>query len=156
MHRDQRLGSVRKIDQAAAVPVDRGNLAKHALRRGRAHRHHQFGVDRGQFALVPWPARHDLRRIRLLVQADFSARHKFEMLHRVGDVNLAAIDAGLLQRAVEHLPGGPDERFAGEVFLVAGLLADQHDAGPLRAFAEYGPGRVFPQWTGVAIGGQFA
>ena len=78
------------------------------------------------------------------------------MLHRVGDVNLAAIDAGFLQRAVEHLPGGSDERFAGEVFLVAGLLTDKHDAGPLRAFAEHGLGRIFPQWTGMAIGGQLA
>ena len=67
------------------------------------------------------------------------------MLHRIGDIDLAAVDAGFLQRAIEHLPGGTDERLAGEVFLVAGLLADQHDRGVLRAFAEHGLGRVFPQ-----------
>jgi hypothetical protein len=41
-------------------------------------------------------------------------------------VGLLALDAGFLQRAVEHLSGRSDERFAGEVFLVAGLFADQH------------------------------
>ena len=78
------------------------------------------------------------------------------MFYRVGDVDLLAVDAHFLQRAVEHLPCRSDERFAGEVFLVAGLLADQHQLGVLRAFAEYGLGCVFPERAGAAIGGLFA
>jgi hypothetical protein len=78
------------------------------------------------------------------------------MLYRVGDVNLRTVDAGLFQRAVEHLPRRSDERLAGEVFLVAGLLADQHDPGLLRAFAEHGLRRAFPEMTGAAIGGLLA
>ena len=78
------------------------------------------------------------------------------MLHRVGDIDLRPVDAGFFQCAVEHLPGRSDKRFAGEIFLVAGLLADQHHLRMLRAFAEHGLGRIFPERTGAAIGGLLA
>ena len=39
---------------------------------------------------------------------------------------------------VEHLAGRADERAAGEILLVARLLADEHDRGVERAFAEHG------------------
>ena len=58
------------------------------------------------------------------MQADFSARDKFEMFDSIGDVNFLARDAGLFQRPVEHLAGRPDERLAGEVLVVARLFAD--------------------------------
>ena len=69
---------------------------------------------------------------------------------------MSAVDAGFFQRAVEHLPGGTDERLAGEVFLVARLLADQHDPRGRRAFAEHGLGRVLVERAGAAIGGFLA
>ena len=50
-----------------------------------------------------------------------------EVLHRVGDENLAARNSSIRQRAVEHPPGRADERLAREVFLIAWLLAHQHD-----------------------------
>jgi len=61
-----------------------------------------------------------------------------------------------LQRPIEHQPGRSYERFAGKIFLVAGLLADQHDLGVLRAFAEHGLGGIFPEMTGAAAAGFFA
>src|ERR1700676_752304 len=70
-------------------------------------------------------------------QADFSARDEFEMFHRIGDVDLVAVDADFFQRPVEHLPVRSDEWLAGKVLLVAGLLADQHHLGSLRTFAEH-------------------
>ncbi len=73
------------------------------------------------------------------------------MFYRIGDVNLVAVDAGFFQRAVERQPRRSDERFAGEVFLVARLLADQHHLGIPRAFAEHGLRRVFPEMTGAAM-----
>jgi hypothetical protein len=87
------------------------------------------------------------------VQADFSAQHKFEMFHRIGDVDLLAVDAGFLQRAVKYLSGRSHERFAGKVLLVAGLLADQHHLRVLRPFAEHGLRRVFPEVAGAAAAG---
>jgi len=79
-----------------------------------------------------------------LMQTDFAARHEFEMFDRPGDVDFASVDAGLDQGAVEHMPRRTDERLAGEVFLVAGLLANQHDARVRRAFAKHSLGRIFP------------
>src|SRR5438045_3579111 len=67
------------------------------------------------------------------------------MLHDVGDVHDSAIDPRLLERAIEQLAGGADERMTGEILLVARLLADQHDARAFRPFAEHGLRGVFPQ-----------
>ena len=143
------------MSRPRVLPIRR-DLAEHALRGGGAHRHDELGLDCRNFPLIPLPAGLDLRRCRFLVQADLSARHKFEMLHRVGDVDLVAIDAGFGQRTVEHLAGRADEGMAGEVFLVAGLLADQHDGGVLRAFAEHGLRRVLVERAGAAMRGLLA
>jgi hypothetical protein len=80
----------------------------------------------------------DLARLRLLVDAPFAPRLVLEVLHRIGDVDLVASDAGSLERAVEHLAGGPHERTAGQILLVAWLLADEHERGIGRPFAEDG------------------
>lgn len=62
----------------------------------------------------------------------------FEMLHRVGDIGLRALDAGLGQRAVEQLPGWADEGMAGAVLGIARLLPNQQQGRGHRAFAEHG------------------
>ena len=67
---------------------------------------------------------------------------ELEVLDRVGDVDARAVDPGLLQRRVEQLAGRADERPSGEVFLVARLLADEHDRRVERPFAEHGLGRM--------------
>lgn len=59
-----------------------------------------------------------------------------EVLDRVRDVDRPAIDPRLHQRGIEQLPGGADEWLAGDVFLVARLLADQQHAGPFTAGTE--------------------
>jgi hypothetical protein len=61
-----------------------------------------------------------------------------EMLDRVGDESVLARDARILERGIENVAGGPDERLAGEIFLVARLLADQHEFGAARSFAWHG------------------
>jgi hypothetical protein len=90
------------------------------------------------------------------VQADFPARKEFEMFDRVGDVTLVAIDAGIIQRAVEHLARRPDKGMTGEVLLVTGLFADQHHLRMCRSFAEHGLRCVFPQVAGAAVRGLLA
>jgi hypothetical protein len=55
-----------------------------------------------------------------------------------------------------HLPRRPHERLAGKILLVAGLFADQHHSGSLRAFAEHGLRRVLPEMTGAAAAGFIA
>ena len=47
-------------------------------------------------------------------------------------------------------PAGPTEGAAGQVFLVAGLFADHHDAGVRRSLAEHDLGRGLPQLAAAA------
>ena len=59
-----------------------------------------------------------------------------EVLHGVRDVDVVAIDAGGVERAVEQLPRGSDEWVAGLVLLVARLFANDDHARARRSFAE--------------------
>jgi len=67
-----------------------------------------------------------------------ASRRRFppEVLNHVGDVDVGAIDPGILQGAVEDPAGGADEGVALDVLSVARLLADEHHAGSLRSLAE--------------------
>ena len=77
-----------------------------------------------------------------LCSAPLAARLVLEVLHGVGDVDVRAVDARRLERAVEHLARGADEGAPGKILLVARLLADQHQGRIGRAFAEHGLGGV--------------
>src|SRR6185369_10029109 len=72
---------------------------------------------------------------RRLVDATLAAQLELEVLDRVGDVDLAARDAELLERAGEKLPGRTDEGTALQILLVARLLAHEHQPGAAAAFA---------------------
>ena len=64
------------------------------------------------------------------------------------------VDAGLVEDLVEHLAGRPDERLAGNILLVAGLLADEDDLRILRPFAEHGLRGVAPERAAAAALGR--
>src|SRR5262249_16322003 len=91
----------------------------------------------GGAGMVQNPAAFDLVSIGPLVQPPLAAHFVLEVLHRVGDENLGPRNPRIRQRPVENAPGGADEGLAGEVFLVAGLLADQHDVGGFAPLARY-------------------
>jgi hypothetical protein len=57
------------------------------------------------------------------------------------------------QRLAQQLTGRTDERLAREVFLIAGLLADQHHARIRRTLAEHGLGAALPQVAPAASRG---
>ncbi len=67
------------------------------------------------------------------------------MLHRVGDVNGVALDPRGFERLIEHSAGRAHEGFAGNVLLITGLLADEHNLRRLAAIAEHGLCCVLPQ-----------
>ena len=94
----------------------------------------------------------DLRPVRLLVDASLALALPLEVLDDVRHVCEGAVDAGFLHRLVEEAARGPDERLAGPVLLVAGLLADEHDVGLRRAFAEDRLRPGFPERAGLAAG----
>ncbi|MNT08931.1 hypothetical protein D3C72_1436900 [compost metagenome] len=80
-----------------------------------------------------------------LVQAHLAAPFVVEMLHRVGQVQRAALDAQFLQRAVQQLAGRSRKGAATQVLDIAGLFAHQHDACIGTTFAEHGLGGRLPQ-----------
>src|SRR6185437_15127311 len=123
---------------------------------GGAHGDDELRLDQVAFEIEPEAAGADLAGIGLLVDAALAPRLEFEMLDGIGDVSGAAIDPGGLQRLVEHLPGRPDKGFSGKVFLVAGLLADEHHGRLARTFAEDGLGRVFIERAAGTGGGRLA
>ena len=141
------------IDQASAAFVDRCDLAKHALRRGRSHRYHQRRFKRSAFALVPWrAASSNLCRVWLQVQANFSPQNEFEMFYRVGDIDLRPVDTSLIQCTIKHLACRSDRGLTREIFHRRGVLANEHY--PARSVAlrqtqsEWHP----PERAGAAIG----
>ena len=60
-----------------------------------------------------------------------------KMLDRVGDEDAASRVAGVAQRAVEDMPGRPDEGSPDQILAVARLLADQHQPRPCFALARH-------------------
>jgi hypothetical protein len=78
------------------------------------------------------------------------------VFHRVRDVNLGSINSGVLERAVHDFPSRTNKWFAGHIFVIAGLFANQHHRCALRPFAKNSLGRSFVQMTCSAVSCCFA
>jgi hypothetical protein len=139
------VGEPGALDRLAAVLRHPEAAPEERLSRRRAERNEHVRSDESQLGVEPRPARGELRRVGLVVDPALAARLPLEVLDRVRDVHLTAIDAGFLECFVEHAAGGPDERMTGDVFLVTGLLADEHYLRRCRAFTEHGLRCVAPQ-----------
>ena len=142
MHRHPSFRAAFQRDGRAARAADRHGLAQHRARGGRAERHHQSRPHDTQFLRQPPAAGLHLARVGGLVDAPLAAPLELEMLDRVGDIGAGAVHARLGQRLVQQLPRRPDEGPPGQILLVAGLLADEHQRRVQRAFAEHGLRRV--------------
>ena len=103
------------------------------------------GLNVFNFAFQPLVAGIDLALRRGLVQPPLAAQLPLEVLDRVGDVEVLAVDARRLERAVEEASGRPDEGQPLLVLLVARLLADQHHPRVRVAGAEHRLRGVRPQ-----------
>ncbi len=126
--------------------------AHERLRGRRAEGHDQFGPQGVELGGEPGPAGVGLAAGGLLVDAP-AARlelRELEVLDRVGDVDVRAVDAGPVERPVEQAPGGAGERLAGRVLDVAGLLPHHDEAGPRGAGAEHRLRRVAEQVASLA------
>lgn len=108
----------------------RAAVAPSATMTARLH-HRPFKVEPDLAAL-------DFVGVGTFVQAPLAAHLMLEMLHGVGDEDLRARDLRLRQGVVEDLASGADERLAGEIFLVAGLLAHQHELSAPASLARDG------------------
>ena len=75
------------------------------------------------------------------------------MLHRVGHVDLAPVDARLGQAIVEEPSRRTDEGMTLEILAVPGLLSDQEEPGADGTLSKDRLGGAPPQWTGLAGSG---
>jgi len=114
----------RRRKHTPALHGDARARAEERLRRGRTERDDGLWLDRLELRLEPRPAGAHLARVGLRVDPQLAARAPLEVLHGVGEIDLAALEAGPRERAIEQLPRRPDERPALAILLVARLLAD--------------------------------
>jgi len=84
------------------------------------------------------------------------ASDPLEVLDRVGDVGVGAVDARFLQRLVEQPARRPHERPPFEILLVAWLLPHQDQSGGLQAFAEHRLGPRSPKRARAALTGSLS
>src|SRR4051795_9646992 len=98
-------------------------------------------------------ARVDVKALRRLVDAPLSALLEVEVLDRVRDIDVLAVDAGSLEPLVQLAPGRADERTPLAIFVVARPLAYAPHAGLFHPLAEDSLGRPPPQRAAATLGG---
>src|ERR1051325_2176832 len=145
MHSGKHNRSERRRHALSALGRDLELTAEQRLRRGRPHAHERLRLHDRELVVYARAVRVDLALVRTLVDPPLAARLPFEVLDDVGDVDGFAIDARFFERAIEQFAGRTDERMALQVFVVARLLADEHQFRALRSFSKYGLPRVLPQ-----------
>jgi hypothetical protein len=131
-------------------------FAEDGLGGGDAEADDEVGLDGAEFGFEPGATGGDFAGVGFLMETAFAARLPFEVFDGVGDVERFAVDAGGAECAIEELAGGADEGFSGAIFLVAGLFADDEDAGAGRTLAEDRAGGAAPEWTCAARRGRGA
>jgi hypothetical protein len=72
-----------------------------------------------------------------LMDAALAARHILEVFDRIRDIHQRTVNAGLGKSAIEDATGRSHERSALQIFLIAGLLADEHDGAGYGPLAEH-------------------
>src|SRR6266567_1011279 len=112
---------------------DRYGATEQAAGGGGPQGDHEFRLDDRALEIVPPPAAFDLVGVRPLVQPALAAQLELEMLHRVGDEHLVAVESRVRQGPVQHTACRSDERLAGDVLVGSRLLADQHQCRRSRA-----------------------
>src|SRR5688572_32919314 len=136
--RDHAWRPGRVAQRLAALLGDLELVAEHRLGRRRAQGDDHVRANDFDLGLEPRFTCRDLPRARLGVNAPLAALFELEVFDGVGDVDFAAVDADFFQDLVEHRAAGADERLARAIFLIARLLADEHDARVGGTFAEDG------------------
>src|SRR5437867_3103574 len=150
MVRGDRLRRPARRREAAAVLRDLELVAEDRASGGGTQADEHLRLEQGQLGFEPRAARVELARSRRLVDPALATLLELEVLDRVGDVELLARQTRFGECPIEHLARRPDERGALEIFLVARLLADEHDARVGRAAAEHGLGRVAVEIAALA------
>src|SRR3989441_8046559 len=152
MKRGDRLLRPARGKEPAAVPEQAEIGGDDRARRRRAEADEHLGLDRRDLGLHPGAAGRQLAQARRLVDAALAALDELEVLDSVRDVEPLPVQAHRDQRAVEHLARRADERRALQILLIAGLLADEDDAGIGGAAPQDPLGRVTVEVAAPAAG----
>ena len=89
----------------------------------------------------------------LFVDPPLSTKRELEVLDRIGDIDRRAIDPRLFECFVEKGTRWTNKWPAGQILLVAGLFADEHDVGIERPFAKDRLRRIPVKVTALASPG---
>src|SRR6184192_4408592 len=85
-----------------------------------------------------------------------TSRLPFKMLYCIRHIDVASIDSSLFERLVHDFSRWPDERLAGDIFVVSRLFAHQHDWRAVGSLAKDGLGRALVKMTCRAFARSFA
>lgn len=109
--------------------------------------------DNGEFFVEPRATGANLRISRLFVNAPLPALcgRPLEVLDRIGEVHIGAVDPSFSQGQIQNPSRRPYERAPLAIFDIPRLLADQHDGGMRRTFAEDRLSCTFPEITLLAL-----
>lgn len=116
----------------SVVPGEPISRTQQRLRRRCAQAHDDSRLDQRDLGLEPRTARGNLRGVRFLMDPAFASFFEFEVLDDVGDIYGGSVDAGLAQGAIEQFASRTYEGKTLKIFVVAGLFANEYDAGTTR------------------------
>src|SRR5262249_16649340 len=125
--------------------------AKQCLSGSRSEANYYSRFYRSDFSFEPGTAGGDVHRSRPLVNASLASRFPVEVFDYVCDVDLCAVDAAVDHLFFKELAGGADKRPAGEVFIVARLLADKDRPRVGLSFPKNGLSPELPKLAGLAL-----
>lgn len=152
---DRRPG---RLDGNTALLGDAEGRTQHRLGRRGAEANDHVGFDQRKLILEPRKARSHLADVRSLVQAALGARiaRPLEVLYRIRDVDVVAVDARRVERVIEQPAGGANKWASLFVLLVARLLTDDDDARRSRPLAEHSLRPHLPQVAAPTPSGRSA
>ena len=128
-------GALRRLDRLPPMLGHAERAPKQRLSRGRTQTDDHARPDGGDLGEQPGIARAHLGGVGLLVNAPLATRGRgapLEVLDRIGDEGLRALDSRLFECPGQQASRGTDERVPGAILLVAWLLADQEAAARAR------------------------
>jgi len=154
MHRGDGDERPVRVNGNSATLHDAEGWAQERLRRRRAEANDDLRLDQVQLILEPRKTSAHFADVRRLVQSALRPRvaRPLKVLHRVGDVDIVAVDARGVERMIEQTTGGSHKGPALLVLLIAGLLAHDDDARRPRALPEYRLRPHLPEIAAAATG----
>jgi len=112
MYRRHDVLSERRRQHLPTVTHQAKGAAQNRFCRGSSKAENDLWLDRIEFCQKPGAAGLDLRHPWILVQTMLPDAHEFEVLHRVGHVDLGGIERNLRKGAVQNLSGRTYKRLS--------------------------------------------